>query len=176
MEKLHGLTQIYTGNGKGKSTAAFGLAVRASGCGMKVVIVQFMKKGEWYGEIEGFRHVPNVDIFSYGGGKFLKKGVAPDEENLALARAAMAKAYEAMQDESVDIVILDELNNAVYFDLVTEEDALALMAARPEDTELIITGRNATERMIDAADLVTEMREIKHPYQKGIQARQGIEY
>ena len=83
MEKLHGLTQIYTGNGKGKSTAAFGLAVRASGCGMKVVIVQFMKKGEWYGEIEGFRHLPNVDIFSYGGGKFLKKGVAPDEENLA---------------------------------------------------------------------------------------------
>ena len=176
MEKLHGLTQIYTGNGKGKSTAAFGLAVRASGCGMKVVIVQFMKKGEWYGEIEGFRHLHNVDIYSYGGGKFLKQRVAPDEENLALARAAMAKAYEAMQDESVDIVILDELNNAVYFDLVTEEDALALMAARPEDTELIITGRNATERMIEAADLVTEMREIKHPYQKGIQARQGIEY
>ena len=85
MEKLHGLTQIYTGNGKGKTTAAFGLAVRAAGCGLKVVIVQFMKKGEWYGEIEGFRHLPNVDIFSYGGGQFLKKGVAPDEENLALA-------------------------------------------------------------------------------------------
>ena len=176
MEKLHGLTQIYTGNGKGKSTASFGLAVRASGCGLKVVIIQFMKKGEWYGEIEGFRHLPNVEIYSYGGGNFLKKGVEPDEENMALARAAMAKAYETMQDENVDILILDELNNAVYFDLVTEDEALALMAARPENQELIITGRNATERMIDAADLVTEMREIKHPYQKGIQARQGIEY
>ena len=176
MEKLHGMTQIYTGNGKDKTTAAFGLAVQAAGRGQKVVIIQFMKMGRWYGEIEGFRHIPNVEIYSYGGGKFRKKGDASDEEHLAYARAAMDKAYETMGDDSVDILILDELNNAVYFELVTEDEALALMAARPEHQELIITGRNATERMIDAADLVTEMREIKHPYQKGIQARQGIEY
>lgn len=176
MEERQGLVQIYTGNGKGKSTAAFGLALRAAGCGLKVVIVQFMKKGEWYGEIAGFRHLPEVEIFSYGGSRFLKKGAPPDEENLDLARQALAKAYETMADQSVDILILDELNNAVFFDLVTEEQALALIQAHPAHQELIVTGRNATEAMIQAADLVTEMREIKHPYQKGVQARKGIEF
>ena len=175
-EKQQGLIQVYTGNGKGKSTAAFGLALRASGCEMRTAIVQFMKKGEWYGEIKAFRNLPLVDIYSYGGGGFLKKGVAPDAENLKLAADAMAKAYELMQDESLDILILDELNNAIYFDLVTEEDAIQLLKAKPENLEIVVTGRNATERIMDMADLVTEMREIKHPYQKGIQARKGIEY
>lgn len=171
-----GLVQVYTGNGKGKSTAAFGLALRAAGAGMRVVIIQFMKKGEWYGEIASFQLLPNISIHSYGGGKFLKKGVPPDVENLALAAAAMAKAREAMADENVDMLILDELNNAVYFDLVSEEDALRLIDERPARQELVITGRNATPAIIDAADLVTEMREIKHPYQQGVQARKGIEY
>ena len=103
-----GLIQIYTGNGKGKSTAAFGLALRAAGCGLRTAIVQFMKKGEWYGEIAAIKQLPLVDIYSYGGSKFLKKGTPPDQENLDLAAAAMAKARELMAQEEIDILILDE--------------------------------------------------------------------
>lgn len=175
-EKQAGLIQVYTGNGKGKSTAAFGLALRAAGCGMRVAIVQFMKKGEWYGEIAAFKLLPLVDIFSYGGDKFLRKGDPPDQENIDLALAAMNKARELMADPDIDILILDELNNAVYFDLIREEQALELVKSKPEPLELVITGRNAPESLIDAADLVTEMRELKHPYQHGVQARKGIEF
>lgn len=171
-----GLIHVYTGNGKGKSTAAFGLAVRASGCGLKTVIVQFMKKGEWYGEINTLNRMEHVSIYSYGGGKFLRKGNPPDEENLDLAAQAMAKAREAMADPEVRLLILDELSNAVYFDLISEEEALALIADKPSQMELVITGRNAPQSIIDRADYVTEMCEIKHPYQKGVQARKGIEY
>ncbi len=175
-EKL-GLVQIYTGDGKGKSTAAFGLALRAAGCGMRVVIVQFMKKGEWYGEIAAFKHLPEIEVYSFGGDKFLKKGNSPDQQNIDLAVAAMAKARVVMADESVDILILDELNNAIYFDLVSEEDALGLIKDKPQHQELVITGRNAPESLMTAADLVTEMREIKHPYRlQGLQGRRGIEY
>ncbi len=175
-EKL-GLVQVYTGDGKGKSTAAFGLALRAAGGGMHVVIIQFMKKGEWYGEIVAFKRLPEIEIYSFGSDKFLKKGNRPDEQNINLAEEAMAKARAAMDDDSVDILILDELNNAIYFDLISEEDVLDLIQAKPQHQELIITGRNASEKLIAAADLVTEMREIKHPYRlQGIQARRGIEY
>ncbi len=171
-----GLIQIYTGNGKGKSTASFGLSLRASGAGLRTAIVQFMKKGEWYGEIAAIRELPLVEIYSYGGSKFLKKGTPPDQEALDMAAAAMAKARELMAAGEVDILILDELCNAVYFDLVTEEEALSLFREKPAFMELVATGRNATPAMIDAADLVTEMKEIKHPYHKGIQARKGIEF
>ena len=175
-EKTNGLVQIYTGNGKGKSTAAFGLSLRAAGCGMRTVIVQFMKKGEWYGEIEGFKQVPLVEIYSFGTGNFLKKGSPPDDQNVFLAAAAMNKAKEIMCRDDVDILILDELNNAIYFDLVSEGAALELLGARPDCLEIVITGRNAPDSLINVADLVTEMQEIKHPYQKGIQARKGIEF
>jgi len=175
-EKTAGLVQVYTGNGKGKSTAAFGLALRAAGCGMRTAIVQFMKKGEWYGEIEAFKLLPLVDIYSYGGDRFLRKGDPPDQQNLDMAAAALRKAKELMTDPGLDILILDELNNAVYFDLITEEQALELVRHKPTELELVITGRNATESLISAADLVTEMREIKHPYQHGVRARKGIEY
>ncbi|MBQ6807786.1 MAG: cob(I)yrinic acid a,c-diamide adenosyltransferase [Firmicutes bacterium] len=171
-----GLIQIYTGNGKGKSTAAFGLALRASGCGLRTAIVQFMKKGEWYSEIAAIQQLPLVEIYSYGGSKFLKKGTTPDAENLQLAKDAVAKARELMTQGEIDILVLDELNNAVFFDLLTEEEALSLFREKPAHMELVATGRNATQAMMDAADLVTEMREIKHPYQKGIQARKGIEF
>lgn len=174
-KKETGLVQIYTGNGKGKSTAAFGLALRATGCGLKVVIIQFMKKGEWYGEIEALAKLPEIEIYSYGCDRFAKKG-APDEDNLAQARAALQRTRKVMAEQQTDVLILDELNNALFFDLITEAEALALIQEKPQDMELIITGRNAPEALIKAADLVTEMCEIKHPYQHGIQARRGIEY
>jgi len=175
-EKTRGLIQVYTGDGKGKTTAAFGLALRASGCEMKVAIVQFMKRGEWYGEINAFAKLPLVDIFSYGGDKFLKKGETPDPQDLNLVAAALAKTKELMEQPDLDILILDELCNAVFYDLIPEETALDLMKNKPQHLELVITGRNATPAMIELADLVTEMREVKHPYQQGIPARKGIEF
>lgn len=170
-----GLVQIYTGNGKGKSTAAFGLALRAAGAGLKVVIIQYMKKGEWYGEIKALQQIPGVEIYSYGCDRFAKKG-APDEDNLAQVRAALAKTRKIYEQNQADLLILDELNNALFFELISEQEALALIQDKPQQMELVITGRNAPEALIKAADLVTEMCEIKHPYQNGVQARRGIEY
>lgn len=167
---------MYTGQGKGKSTAAFGLALRAMGCGLKVIIIQFMKKGEWYGEIAAFKQLPDIGIYSFGGNGFLKKGEAPGAEHLAKAQDALLLARELLETGQVDVLILDELNNALYYDLLTEQEARALLALKPPQTELVITGRNAPEYILEAADLVTEMREIKHPYQRGVQARKGIEY
>lgn len=171
-----GLIQIYTGRGKGKSTAAFGLALRASGWGLHCAVIQFMKEGGWYGECRALADFPLIDIYSYGIGKFLKKGTSPDERSKELAAEAMARARQLLADDNVDILILDELANAVYFDLVNEEDVLELMAAKRPEQELVITGRNATEAMIAKADLVSEIKEIKHPYNSGVQARKGIEY
>ena len=174
-KKQTGLIQIYTGDGKGKSTAAFGLALRALGNGLNVAIVQFMKKGGWYGENIMLEQLPNLQLFAFGCDHFIKKG-APDAENIAQCQAALAKTQELIADGQVDLLILDELNNALFFELMTEEEALQLLAAKPPQMELVITGRNAPTSLINAADLVTEMREVKHPYQKGVQARKGIEY
>lgn len=171
-----GLIQIYTGNGKGKSTAAFGLALRASGWGLKTVIIQFMKPGDGYGETKAIADLPLIEMYSYGCRHFLKKGVAPKEEDIALAAAALAKAEQALADESIDLLILDELSNAIYFDLVSEQQALSLLDKKRTNQELVITGRNAPACLIERADLVSEIKEIKHPAQQGVQARRGIEY
>ena len=173
---VQGLIQIYTGNGKGKSTAAFGLALRASGWNMRTAIIQFMKDGDGYGETKAIDALPHIDMYSYGIKGFLRKGETPDPLNLQKAQQALAKVRQVLADPEIDIVILDEINNAVYFGLVSEAEVLQLMADKRCDQELILTGRSATAAMIENADLVTEMREIKHPYQKGISARQGIEY
>ncbi len=169
-----GLTHVYTGNGKGKSTAAFGLALRAHGCGLTTAIVQFMKKGEGYGEIRSFQQL-GIPVFSYGGTKFLKKGIAPDEENVQLAKCAMEQARQLMRD-SIDLLVLDELSNAIFFELISECEAVELIQSKPHTQELVITGRNATPALMALADYVTDMQEVKHPYQQGIQARRGIEY
>ena len=172
--KQTGLVQIYTGEGKGKSTAAFGLAVRAAGWGMKTAIVQFMKKGQWYGESKSLPLLPQIEVYAYGSGQMLHKGQA-NEEHKQPAAEALAKARELLQAD-LDILILDEIFNAIWFDLIQEEDYLNILSARPPHLEIVATGRNASAVAITAADLVTEMREIKHPYQRGILARRGIEY
>ena len=174
--KETGLIQIYTGDGKGKSTAAFGLALRATGCGLKTVIIQFMKKGEWYGEVEAFAKLPEIELFSFGCDGFVKKGAPPPADHLQQAQAALAKSRQILIDGQADLLILDELNNAVYFDLVSQQEVEYLLALKPSHMELVITGRNAPDYLLQAADLVTEMREIKHPYQRGLPARRGIEY
>lgn len=175
-KKETGLIQIYTGDGKGKSTAAFGLALRSAGCGLKVVIIQFMKKGEYYGEIAAFAKLPEIDISSFGCDGFLRKGETPPAEHLEQAQAALNKARLLLQEGTTDVLILDELNNAIFFDLITEREIHTLLMLKPPQTELVITGRNAPEYLLQAADLITEMQNIKHPYQQGISARKGIEY
>lgn len=174
--KQTGLIQVYTGEGKGKSTAAFGLSLRAAGWGLHTAIVQFMKNGEGYGEIKAFSDQPLINVFSFGGGKLLKKGEPPPAEELRYARKAMEKAKELLADKSVDILILDELTNAIYFDLISEAESLQLLAEKRPDQEVVITGRNAPPVLLNLADLVTEMKEVKHPYRKGVHARRGIEY
>lgn len=170
-----GLIQVYTGNAKGKSTAAFGLAVRAAGNGFKVLIVQFMKTGN-YGENKAFaRLAPEVEIHAFGRPGFIHRGGAKPED-YTLARKALAFAEEAMLGGDVDILILDEVNNALFFQLLTIEEVLAFLDRKPPHLELVLTGRNASQEIIDRAHLVTEMREIKHPYQLGVNARQGIEF
>lgn len=171
-----GLIQIYTGAGKGKSTAAFGLCLRASGWGMRSAIVQFMKMDGACGEIKAISQLPLIDIYSYGNGKFLKKGEPLTQEDLACANEAMAKGKELMADPNIDILVLDELCNAIYFELVSEEAVLNLLVGRRVDQEIVITGRNAPPALLNLADLVSEMKEIKHPYRKGINSRKGIEY
>ncbi|MCL2817638.1 MAG: cob(I)yrinic acid a,c-diamide adenosyltransferase [Clostridiales bacterium] len=177
MEKKsrNGCLQVYTGDGKGKSTAAFGLALRAAGQGLKTVIIQFMKNGSHYGEIGALARLsPEIAVFSYGGEKCIRLGEETPED-AALARAALRKAGEAMLS-GIDILILDELSVAVHFGLLKEAEVLELLAARPPHLEIVVTGRKAPQSVIGLADLVTEMKEVKHPHQKGVGARCGIEF
>ncbi len=171
-----GLIQVYTGSSKGKSTAAFGLALRAVGHGFQVFIVQFMKGSTYYGELNSFKRLePECRLEHYGLPGWVKKGEARPED-VAEARKALARAEEMMLSGAWDIIILDEINNALWFELLTLEEVLAFINKKPEQVELVLTGRNAPEEIISVAHLVTEMVERKHPYQLGINARKGIEY
>ena len=170
-----GLTQIYTGNGKGKTTAALGLAFRAAGREMMVCMIQFMKGGGPYGEhLAASRLAPYLTIIQTGREGWVNRE-NPDPEDVRLAREALALAREALTGGQYDLVILDEINGAVAFGLIMVDDVLALVDAKPENVELVLTGRNAHERIVAAADLVTEMREVKHYYKAGVPARVGIE-
>ena len=170
---MKGYVQVYTGNGKGKTTAALGLALRAVGAGLKVFIGQFVKDSR-YSEIAGLERLGNGITFrQYGRGDFLNR--KPDAEDVASAQQGLKEAREAMLSGRYDLVILDEINIATYYHLLSVEDLLDFMAARPDHVELVLTGRKADTRIIEAADLVTEMREIKHYYRRGVDARVGIE-
>lgn len=166
---------VYTGNGKGKTTAALGLGLRAAGHGLRVFLLQFMKGDPEYGELRALASLPNIEFQQSGLPTFVTKG-NPGPEDVRLARAGLARARELLAAEEHDLVILDELICAVDYGLVPEADVLALLDARPPHMELVLTGRNATPAIIDKADLVTEMQEIKHPFQNGILARKGIEH
>lgn len=170
-----GLIQVYTGNGKGKSTAAFGLALRALGQGLKVLIIQFMKTGD-YGEITSLkRFEPEIELYSFGRKGFIRAGYAK-EEDIDLAVEALELAATKMATGMYDLIILDEINNALWFKLLSEEQVLEFLENKPNHVELCITGRNAPESIMEKAHLVTEMKEIKHPYQLGIGSRKGIEF
>ncbi len=176
MSKLEkGLVQVYTGNGKGKTTAAFGLALRAIGRGLKVYIIQFIKGGFDYGELYVIDKLPNLQLKAFGRGKFITQK-PPAQEDIKLAEEAFQLAKEVVKRGQYDMVILDEINAALNLKLISLEEVLELIKNKPEHVELVLTGRNAPQRIIEAADLVTEMTEIRHPFNKGFQARKGIEY
>jgi cob(I)alamin adenosyltransferase len=170
-----GMIQVYTGDGKGKTTAALGLACRAVGHGLKVFIIQFMKGDTQSGEVATAKRLaPYLTIRQMGRG-FLVRREGPDPEDIRCAHEAMALAGEIIRGGEYDIVILDEINVACALGLVNKEEVLKVMDERPSHVELILTGRDAASEVIEQADLVTEMREIKHYFPKGIQAREGIE-
>jgi len=170
-----GLIQVYTGNGKGKTTAALGLALRAVGHGMKVLIVQFMKGNTQYGELESAHKLsPYLTIIQKGRETFISK-LQPESMDFQLAQEGFSIVKRAVQNKEYDIVILDEINLAVDYGLIPLSDLLQLMDSKPEIVELILTGRNAKPEVLERADLVTEMVECKHYFHKGIPAREGIE-
>jgi cob(I)alamin adenosyltransferase len=173
MEK--GLVQVFTGNGKGKTTAALGTVLRALGQGLRVCIISFMKGDYPYGEYEALGRLPDVKVFRYGRIDFVdpKNVLEIDKEE---ATKALAAARDAMLSGRYDIVVLDEVNIAAGWGLLEIGEVIKLIKDKPENVELILTGRYADPKLIECADLVTEMVEIKHPYKKGIRARCGFEY
>lgn len=170
---MKGYVQVYTGDGKGKTTAALGLAMRAFGAGLNVYIAQFVK-GMKYSEQETFKVLSgHLTVKQYGRGCFIKGD--PTEEDITAAKAGLKEVREIMLSGKYQVLILDEANIATFYNLFSVDDLLKLIKDRPDDLELIITGRRADPRVIEAADLVTEMKEIKHYYQEGVIAREGIE-
>jgi len=170
---VRGYVQVYTGDGKGKTTAALGLALRASGSGLRTYIGQFMK-GEACGELVAVRSHPAITIEQYGTARFLRREeVTP--QDIEQARAGLARARSKMLSGQYDIIVLDEVNVAIWFGIVDLQGVLAFLDQRPERVEVILTGRRAPQELIERADLVTEMRQVKHYYVQGVQARRGIE-
>ncbi len=177
-ETKKGLLIVYTGNGKGKTTAALGMCVRAIGHNWNICIIQFVK-GSWkYGELEGIKKLaPNVELQTVGEG-FV--GIIDDDkefdEHLKAAKSGVKLSIEKILSGNYQLVILDELNVAVDLGLVSDEDVEEIIESCSDTQQLVITGRNAREWLIEKADLVTEMKEIKHPYQKGILAQKGVDW
>ncbi|MEW6171153.1 MAG: cob(I)yrinic acid a,c-diamide adenosyltransferase [Candidatus Omnitrophota bacterium] len=167
------MIHIYTGNGKGKSTACFGLALRAAGRGFKIYIGQFIKGG-CFGEHFALRKIKNIKIEQFGKGCFIKKN--PTKKDIDFAHNGLLKIQKIIQEKKYNMVILDEINVALHFKLLKLKDVVGLIKNTPKNIELVLTGRYAPSDLITLADYVTKMCEIKHPFQKNILARKGIEY
>ncbi len=171
-----GLIQVYTGNGKGKTTASLGLALRAIGHGMKVFIIQFMKDNMYYGESTAAAHLAGLTIVKAGRHTFVDLN-NPDPMDVKMAQDGWQQVQEAITSRSYQVVIMDELNVAMASKLIdTVEVTAFLQANRNNGVEMIITGRYAPQEIRDLADYVTEMTEIKHPFQQGVLSREGIDY
>jgi cob(I)alamin adenosyltransferase len=169
-----GYIQLYTGNGKGKTTAAMGLAFRAAGWELNTIMLQFMK-GQHYGELTTVKSLPAIIIEQYGSTRFCGVDDESFNEHYTLTRQGMKRAEEVISNNQSNIVILDEIVTALYFKLVTLEEIVSLLTLKPQSMEIILTGRYAPNELIQRCDLVTEMKEIKHYYTQGVMARKGIE-
>ena len=168
-----GMVHVYTGNGKGKTTAALGLAIRARGRGLSVLVVQFMKGNVEYGELSSFRDL-GMEIVQFGRPDFVDQH-DPDPVDVRMAGEGLEFAAERIRSGKYDMVVLDEINVAAAWKLVPVEAVMAILEERPANLEVVLTGRYAPDEFIEAADLVTEMVEVKHYFRKGVQARDGIE-
>ncbi|KYM42076.1 cob(I)yrinic acid a,c-diamide adenosyltransferase [Fusobacterium necrophorum] len=166
--------QVYTGNGKGKTTASLGLAIRALGNDWTVLLCQFMK-GQNYGELKSLASFQNMTIRRFGTGNFIRRLENVQDIDRKLARKGYLFLKEALRSGEYSLVIADEIFVARRFELISTEEILELMSLKSEKTELILTGRHAPEEIMEKADLVTEMREIKHYLKQGVKAREGIE-
>ena len=176
-EARRGLIIVNTGPGKGKTTAAMGTALRAVGNGLRVLMLQFLK-GSWhYGELDAVQAFGDKFVMKQMGRGFVKVGGAEtDPEDVKLVAAAWAEAEQAILSGEWDLVILDEINYAISYHMLDPEKVVALLKQKPEPVHVILTGRNAHPSIVEIADTVTEMREVKHAYQKGIMAQRGIEF
>lgn len=173
MSDNYGKVQIYTGNGKGKTTAALGLSLRAAGAEKKVFIAQFVK-GSRYSELFSLQKHENITIKQYGRDGFIEN--EPVIEDILKAQSGFDEVKEFVSKEIYDMIVLDEIFIALYYKLIKSEDLMSLIETKPHNLELILTGRYAPDSYIEVADLVTEMKEIKHYYNVGLGARKGIEY
>ncbi len=172
---MAGMVYVFTGDGKGKTSAALGIALRAAGHGLRTHITFFMKGEYPYGEQKTLGLLPNITVARFGSLEFVDPNqIKPEEKEQA--RLAMENARIAAQSGHFDLVILDEVNVAAAWKLIDVEDVLRFIREKPENLEVILTGRHASPEVIAVADLVTEMKEIKHPYRKGIPSRKGIDY
>ncbi|MFQ5909370.1 MAG: cob(I)yrinic acid a,c-diamide adenosyltransferase [Thermoplasmata archaeon] len=170
-----GLIQVYTGTGKGKTTASLGLALRACGHGLKVYMIQFMKGRIDYGELKAVDKIEGLTIEQFGRPEFVDKD-NPSEEDVKLAREALQKSREIILSGKYDMVILDEINVAIEWNLIRLEDVIDLLERKPANVEVILTGRYARKEIIDLADLVSEVREVKHPFKRGMHSRVGVDF
>ena len=173
----NGLIIVNTGNGKGKTTAALGLGLRAVGHGMKVLMLQFIK-GSWRtGELDAVKRLePNFKIIQLGQGFVKTRKGEHAESTLEKARVSWDYAKQEIFSDLYDTIILDEINNVIDYGLLNVEEVISALKERPKRLNVILTGRNANDKIIELADMVTEMREVKHPYKKGVKAQKGIEF
>ena len=174
MSFAKGYIHVYTGDGKGKTTSSLGLAMRAAGAGNRVAMIQFMK-GRRYSEIDTAELIPGIEIFQHGRDEFVSKE-DPEQIDIDLARKGFEHAREIVNGGEYDMVILDEINVALDFKLLPIDEVMELIRNRPVHVEMVLTGRNAPAQIMEEADLITEMREVKHFYQQGVEARKGIEF
>ncbi len=171
---MKGYIQVYTGNGKGKTTAALGLTLRACGAGKRVLFAQFIKGGD-YAEIEAIRQfLPAVTVRQYGLGRFISGTPAP--QDIRAAAEGLRELAELIPSGKYDVVVLDEANVALHYGLFAAHELIRLIGSRPEAVEIVLTGRYAPPEILEIADLVTEMREVKHYFHAGVPAREGIEF
>jgi cob(I)alamin adenosyltransferase len=169
-----GLIHVYTGSGKGKTTAALGLALRASGANLKVYIIQFMK-GRRYSEIEAIENIKNITVYQSGRDEFVNKE-NPEQIDIDLAAQGFEHAKKIISDGNFDLVILDEINVAIDFKLIPVEKVVSLLDEKPDHVEVVLTGRYADQHIMKRADLISEILEIKHPYTNGVLSRKGIDW
>ena len=170
---MKGYIHLYTGNGKGKTTAAIGLAVRAAGAGKKTYIAQFVK-GMHYCELDSLKRFPEIEIHQFGLDCFIVN--EPTQKDIDAARHGLNTVSAIISNKQYDVIILDEICIALHYKLFSMDEFLDVLKLKPDETEIVMTGRYATQQLMDVADLVTEMKEVKHYYSCGVEARKGIEF